>query len=411
MAIDARVLLDQLAKDGVRPGAKLTSKTALLVAKRWLPLAGWQRDTWGNYKHPSQANRRIVLTDRSLKIQQKHGRSWTSYQTSSLIDWATDRLLRLAEKVGTAEQKQGAEQAYGRRRGNKRDALAKRNRQAAVDEARGRLNKEAMVALRDQGLLAKYARGAKHAFDLNPAIAPFQTGERLDAEIERLLAYKTEHRDWPPEDDGAYWSLGQPPYPFVRGTPDHYAWEQDGYTVTFERRPTHKPNTAEWMIGATGGVMGFDPGTFAIRQQRVDRVGDGYAAGLVRGVESGQKLPKAKQADPVVVLTMIGSHTKKKGTGRKLMALVRNMVWGYGRDDFFIEAITPEGQGFFDHLVDAGELELLGRTRTGGHYRFVAGKPMAKAQPKRRTKSKSRPQAKPQVDLLDRLLSQVEEQR
>lgn len=401
MAIDARALLDVLADLGIRPGDKLNGKKARLVATHWLPLAGWKPDNWGNYKHPDKPTRRIVVTDRSFKIQSKRHRGWGMHQTYSLIDWSTGRMVKLAERAGTEAQKQRAGHARDQRQSHKKGAVDKRRLAEVKEVAQGRLNKAAMVELRDQGLLPGFARGGLGVSALNPVLTPFLASDRLQTEMDWVSAYRSEHDGWPPGDDGDHWSLAAPPYPFLPGTPAEYAWEENGYTVTIGRRRDTKRNAAEWMIGATGGVLGFDPLRFTLRAQGVDRKGDGYAAGIIQGVTSGAKLSKGKQGDPIVMLTMIGARTKKKGTGRRLMAKVRDLVTGYGRNDFYIEAITSEGQSFFDHLVSVGELEEMGRTRTGGRYRFAGV-----AKPKRKRAKRVKPQAP--SDLLDRLLAQIE---
>jgi hypothetical protein len=377
------VLLDDLAERGIRPGAKLNSKQGAVVAKLWLQEAGWRRDRWDNWKHPEKPERRIQVTSRSFKIQFKHGRGWGSLHTYSLIDWATGRLRTLAEKVGTPQQRAQAQRAGEQRKAAKRGAAERKKRREAFDQAGRRLDKVAMAQLRDEGVLGRWIRGLASRQQIQPVINKYEA--KRDALADELAVYRAQHRDWPTHDDGELWSLEHPPYVFLPGTPPHYRWTEDGYTVTFDRRLDSPNLTAEWMIGATGGVLGFDPSSFRVRMydpSAVDRQGDGYVAGLVVLDQDGSRFSAYDYpvGAPHVVLTMIGSQTKRAGTGRKLMEFVRRMVTGYGRDDFFIEAITPEGREFFDHLTATGTLDLLGRYKSGAHYRFAGQEPPGQAE-------------------------------
>jgi hypothetical protein len=377
--IDARGVLDELAAKGISPGMKLNTVQSREVAVAYLRAAGWTQDRWKNWKHPTAENRRIQLPEkdyytgklrgRTFKIQGKYGGRWSTVDSYPLISWATGRLQRFAKAGGTEEQRQAAEAGIAAHREVRRKAVSAKVRKAAKAEAEERAYEGAWAEATEAGVLPRFMQGdAALRPELEAIMRRHLAG--VDAEAKRLTEQHTPRQGFGQWDHGSVWSLDQPPYPWLMG-PNEYDWNDGQYTVSVTHRP--KDRQTEWMIGSTGGVMGFDPRRFGIRFQvsGLKRTGPGFAAGVIL-----HDTPPTQP--PLVVLTMIGAHSKKQGVGRKLMQMVRRLAQGYGRDKIRIDAITPQGRSFFDHLVATGQLVQGAPTQTGGHFTFGEATPPVK---------------------------------
>lgn len=325
----ARAVLDAY------PGRKMSVRDARRVIRAWA--SQWPEDRWGNFK-PTDT-RRIKLTKRQVRREEKRGGTWRVIRSTPMVEAALNLVQKAAEELGEEKAVAKVERAKATRT----KATRKREERTRAE----RLHKEVM------DMVAKVASAEMpvefvRVHDEGGASEEFQT--RFNELVKRIQTLRRLGN--PPRDQEMFSTFSPPVAPLVMDVSAEWVEEMRGepYTVTIRHA---KDNVAVIEIGATAGIgTRVDPMSRWVSESLMgfDRQGDAYISGRLHRSEDG----------PYAALYFIASKEKQRGAGGRVLDLWCNLMDSYGVKAWVAEAVGDEGVAFLDAKVRAGRLEKIG---------------------------------------------------
>jgi len=330
---------------------KITGKNARRVIQAWLRAKGYREDHYGNFLMPS--GERYHFSKQRLQRQKKYGGGrWSNVRTTSLIEAATNLLIKSARATDDATVLERLEGARTKRGEQKAKQAKQRELERAHEEVRRiALN---MVAAEMPLEFAEWHASGRPPPDIKRA---------FDMHMEQLEALRRFGGTLPSVED--LFNIQEPPFAPLLVDVGPVEWDQphEGieYTITVEKA-RGKDNTAIIEIGATGGMgQRIDPITGSTRMDAhgIERQGDAYASGYIMRTDEGA----------LGVLYFIIAKEKQRGAGSRVLDLWCELMQAYGSADWHARAVGDEGQAFLDKKVASGRLEYLGKYGPDERYR------------------------------------------
>jgi hypothetical protein len=329
--------MDQrVAQDILRayPGRKMTVADARTVIRAWA--RQWPEDRWGNFK-PAD-DRRIKLTKRQIRREEKRGRAWRSIRSTPMVDAALNLVKKAATelgdevvlaKVGLYKVKRAAA-TEKRADKSKQERLHKEVMDMVAKVASAEMP-DSFAQLHDEGVA-----GGEFQARYNELVKRVQTLRRIGS---------------PPRDQDMFSTFEPPLAPVLMDVSAEWVEEIDGvpYTITIRHGG---PNVAAIEIGAPPGLARVDPIKRFVSESLIGfgREGDSYISGRIHRSAEG----------PYGALYFIASKEKQRGAGSRVLDLWCNLMDSYGVQAWVAEAVGDEGMAFLDAKVRQGRLEKVG---------------------------------------------------
>jgi hypothetical protein len=328
---------------------KITGKNAKDVITAWLRTKDYREDNYGNFLMPS--GQRYHFSKQRLQRQDKRGGRWANVRSTSLIDAATNLLIKSAQATDDTAVLDRLEGARTKRGEQKTKQAKQRELERAHEEVR-RIAINMVAAEMPLEFAEWHASGSpppdiKRAFDMH---------------MEQLEALRRLGGTLPADED--LFNIQEPPFAPLLVDVGPVEWNQphEGvvYTVTIEKAES-RDNVAIIEIGATGDLgQRIDPVTMSARMDvhGMNREGDAYLSGYIQRTDDGA----------LGVLFFIISKTKQRGAGSRILDLWCDLMEAYGSAKWVAEAVGDEGLAFLERKVESGRLESLGGR--GKNYLF-----------------------------------------